>query len=213
MFQDFQKVPVRSSAVLTTSYVAGTLIDALLNTGTNRFNQLVILVDFTIGSLTTAEIKVEFAPALAYDLNYDGQTANFTVGKTITGQTTGVFSEILVDTDGGATGTLTISPPRGTKRKTINFIDNEAIWDNNSTVGKAVVNGSKSLSTYWFYQQTSSAVAGGTSTENLLAHQFSATGKYRIAVPIKDRYIRISAKGTGTVTNSLMRVDAVLGVV
>ena len=121
---------VRSSAVLTGSYVAGTVfgprginpdVDPVSN------NQLLLYVNFTIGSLTSAELKVEFSD--------DGST---------------------------------------------------------------------------YYQETSSAVAAGTSTDSLVTHTFTATGNYRLAIPLADRYIKVSAKGTGTVTNSLMAVDAVL---
>lgn len=47
---------VRSSAVLTTSYVAGTVLENI-----HDYNQLVLLVDFTIGSLTSVQVKVEFS--------------------------------------------------------------------------------------------------------------------------------------------------------
>jgi len=42
-------------------------------------------------------------------------------------------------------------------------------------------------------------------------HKMSATGTYRIALPTKDRYIKISAIGTGTVTNSSMAIKAIEG--
>jgi hypothetical protein len=121
--QDYTLKAVRSAAILTTSYVAGTTIsDAHLQ------SQLVIYVDFTIGSLTSAEVKVEFS-------------------------------------------------------------------DDNST----------------FYQETFSSVGGGTSTLSEGEHTVTATGSYRIAIPIKDRYIKISAKGTGTVTDSSMTINASIG--
>jgi hypothetical protein len=46
---------LRASKVLTTSYVASTAIDV------SNANQLVILMDFTLGSLTDALVKVEQA--------------------------------------------------------------------------------------------------------------------------------------------------------
>jgi len=64
-----------------------------------------------------------------------------------------------------------------------------------------------------YYQETFSAVGGVTSTESLGEHKFTGTGNYRLALPIKDRFIKVSAKGTGDVTNSLMAVEAVYGVV
>jgi len=45
---------VRSAAILTTSYVAGTVIKDV-----EKFNQLIIYIDFTKGSLTSLELKVE----------------------------------------------------------------------------------------------------------------------------------------------------------
>jgi len=47
---------IRASAILTNSYVAGTTIN-----NANHEDQLIIYVDFTIGSLTSAELKVEFS--------------------------------------------------------------------------------------------------------------------------------------------------------
>jgi len=63
-----------------------------------------------------------------------------------------------------------------------------------------------------YYQETASAVAGGTSTESLLIHTITATGNYRISVPLKDNYVKISAQGTGTVTASSATVSAVIGI-
>jgi len=64
-----------------------------------------------------------------------------------------------------------------------------------------------------FFQETFQAVAAGTATETLGEHQISATGSYRIAIPVKDRFVRVSVKGTGDVTNSLMSVSLVIGIV
>ena len=125
MFENYEFKSVRSAAVLTGSYVAGTTIVTR-----NAYNQAVIYLNFTIGSLTSLELKVEFS-------------------------------------------------------------------NDNST----------------FYQETASSVSGGTSTDTILEHTYSATGKYRIPISIKDRYIKISVKGTGTVTSSSAAVDLVLGTV
>ena len=123
---------IRSSAVLTGSYVAATVlgpegVSASIDPVNN--NQLVLLVNFTIGSLTSAELKVEFSN--------DGTT---------------------------------------------------------------------------YYQETASSISSGTSTDSLLAHSFTATGNYRLPIPLVDRYVKVSVKGTGTVTNSLMAVDAVVSI-
>lgn len=121
-------IVVRAAAILTTSYVAGTVIgpsDPIVN----QYTQLIIYADFTIGSLTDAQIKVEFSN--------DGTT---------------------------------------------------------------------------YYQETFSSVSAGTDTNTVGVHKLTATGKYRIAVPIADRYIKISAIGTGTTTSSSLAIEAVLAV-
>jgi len=125
--QNFITQPIRTAAVLTTSYVAGTELTPS-NVDPIIHNQLILLVDFTIGSLTTAELKIEFSP--------DGTN---------------------------------------------------------------------------YYQETADSVSGGTIGEAVGTRQFSATGAYRIAVPIKDHYIKVSVKGTGTVTSSSMAIKAILG--
>jgi len=51
---DFHIKDIRDSAILTGSYVAGTVIDTKSN-----FNYCELLLDFTIGSLTSLEWKVE----------------------------------------------------------------------------------------------------------------------------------------------------------
>lgn len=66
-------------------------------------------------------------------LAYDGQTANFTVGATLTGLTSGATARIIADADGGATGTLTLREIEG------EFLDNETITD--SVTGSALANG------------------------------------------------------------------------
>src|SRR5689334_20734999 len=116
---DYVKKSVRSAAILTNAYVAGTVLDECQN-----YNQLIVLVDFTKGSLTSMEIKVEFS--------FDGST---------------------------------------------------------------------------YYQETFQSISAGTATETNGVHTMGSTGKYRISVPILDRYIKISANGTGTVTSSSCTVD------
>ena len=61
--------PIRSAAILTTSFVAGTLLGGgnslqVVNGAIgspSRNNHLELYVDFTLGSLTNATIKVEFS--------------------------------------------------------------------------------------------------------------------------------------------------------
>lgn len=65
-------------------------------------------------------------------LEYDAQSANFTVGDLITGGTSGATGYVLGDTDGGATGTLALHGVIGV------FQNNELIT---SAGGSATVNG------------------------------------------------------------------------
>ena len=123
---DYKNVLVRASAILTTGYVAGTTIDAAQDA-----NQLVLTINFTKGSLTTADFKVEFS-------------------------------------------------------------------NDNVT----------------FYQESIESFVAGVGTISLANRVLSASGQYRIAIPILDRYIKISAKGVGgSVAGSLMKIDAVIGTV
>ena len=66
-------------------------------------------------------------------LDYDAQTANFTLGKVLTGGTSGATALIIADSDSGATGTLTLREISGT------FQNNETITD--SVTGSATANG------------------------------------------------------------------------
>ena len=45
-----------------------------------------------------------------------------------------------------------------------------------------------------------------------IEHVFLGTGKYRVPVAIKDRFVRVSIKGAGTLTASLAKLDAITGV-
>jgi hypothetical protein len=121
---------VRSAAILTTSYVAGTVIGLSGDSGVDNCSQLSVLIDFTIGSLTSAEVKVEFS-------------------------------------DDGVT----------------------------------------------YYQESFSSVSSGTDTLTLGEHKLAATGKFYLSIPFQSSYVKISAKGTGTVTSSSMAISASVGVV
>lgn len=122
MNTDYKVYPVRTSAILTGSYVAGTVISDVKGS-----NTMDVLVAFTIGSLTDASIKIEYST--------DGTT---------------------------------------------------------------------------YYQESAQATTTGVTTETLQSHKFAATGNYRIQVPIKAPYIKISAIGNGTATSSLMGINAVI---
>jgi hypothetical protein len=97
-------------------------------------------------------------------LAYEAQTGNFTVGNVVTGATSGASARITADTDGGATGTLTLQDITGT------FVDNEIITD--GAGGSATVNGSisspnvkiKSAATLAYDGQSSNFTNGDTIT-------------------------------------------------
>ena len=73
-------------------------------------------------------------------LSYDGQTVNFTLNATLTGQTSGAKALIVGDTDGGTTGILTLKNVSGT------FQNDEEIRDNSD--GIASVNGTITVNKY-----------------------------------------------------------------
>ena len=122
--EGIKKKIVREAAILTNSYVAGEVVHS-----TPDMNQLIIELDFTKGSLTSLELKVEFSQ----------------------------------EEDGD------------------------------------------------YYQETAKSTTGGVETDTLVIHQITDTGKYRLAIPIMDHYIKISAKSTGTVTGSSLAVNAKIG--
>jgi len=74
---------------------------------------------------------------ISQTLNYNAQTANFTLGAILTGGTSGATAVILEDADAGVTGTLTLGTISGT------FQNGEIITD--SSGGSATVNGSLSF--------------------------------------------------------------------
>lgn len=63
-----------------------------------------------------------------------------------------------------------------------------------------------------WYQESLATITGGVEINTLLEHQVTTVGKYRIATELKDRYLRISFKGTGgTGTGSLVSCIAIYG--
>lgn len=95
----------------------------------------------TAGAWYTRVLNTEDANTLAgaglvYLLDYDAQTANFTVGDTLTGGTSGATATIVADTDNGATGTLSVIGVTGT------FVENEIVTG--SSGGSATANNASS---------------------------------------------------------------------
>lgn len=127
---------VRAAAILTASYVAGAEIGPSsvgLNESIFVYDKLQLLVDFTIGSLTSTSIKIEFSD--------DG---------------TNWYQEVVDSIGTPATSAVVV-------------------------------------------------------TENMATRTFLATGKYRISIPINNKYIRVSSIGTGTITSSSLAILAILG--
>jgi hypothetical protein len=68
-WQEYKTVAVRASTVLTNAYVAGVVIGAATNDANqlktndqvDQWNKLALEVTFTLGSLTSADIKIEFS--------------------------------------------------------------------------------------------------------------------------------------------------------
>ena len=116
-----------------------------------------IKTNFAAGSFTGVRYgdyafvcnKTEAIGRLSRTLAYDTQTANFTVNKIVTGQTSGATAVILQDSDSGVTGTLTLGDIQGT------FQDNEIITD--SSGGSATANGTVT----WTYTSVSGAPTCG----------------------------------------------------
>ena len=213
---------VRAASLPTTSYVAGTVIKGADGRGCQEFSQLIIYGYFDKQGSTSMSLKVEFAKALHYALAYDTQTANFTVGATVRGVTSGTTARIISDVDGGTSGTLIIA---GVSGGTGVFIDNEALIDDNGTPGAAKVNGEVDVSSatpsgntvgdYYWQQEVGESYSAGVTTTVPTTHLFTsasqaAVGAFRLAIPINDRYIRISTIGVGTLTSCVVRVDAQL---
>ena len=66
-----------------------------------------------------------------------------------------------------------------------------------------------------YVQETSMSVSSGTSTATPTHHHFAPSGNqnYLLEIPIACTKIKISAKGSGTVTSSSLKLDAILAVV
>jgi hypothetical protein len=79
------------------------------------------------------------------------------------------------------------------------------------TTAEIQIEFSNDNSTWFAETEDDIAASTGIITERNSIRTLGATGKYRIPVRINDNYIRVSAKGTGTVTGSLMTINAIIG--
>lgn len=121
-FPKTKKTAIRAEAVLTGSYVAATTMDEVEN-----YNQLDLYCYFTIGSLTSVELKVE-----------------------------------------------------------------------------------TSLDNTNFVQETNLSISGATGTLTKGEFTIATTGNFKISLPVSAHFVKVSAKGTGTVTSSLFQIDGFL---
>lgn len=64
-----------------------------------------------------------------------------------------------------------------------------------------------------FYQESLTQADFGNSTVDVVINQydFDATGKFRLAIPVLDKFVKVSVKGTGTATSSSCTLDYVMG--
>ncbi len=100
------------------------------------FARLMLQV-FTITGGTVAISVLELFDK-GFTLDYDAQSANFTVGRTVKGMTSNARGVIMDDTDAGATGTLELKKVVG------NFQDGETLMEEITaaeTSGVAVADG------------------------------------------------------------------------
>lgn len=79
--------------------------------------------DTIVGLTGISGADIEECGWNTYNLKFDGQTGNFTIGQTVTGTTSGATGVIVAQTDSGASGSLTLISETGT------WQDNEAITD------------------------------------------------------------------------------------
>ena len=63
------------------------------------------------------------------------------------------------------------------------------------------------------YQETFSNITAGADALTLGEHVITASGAYVLDVPIMAPFIHVSVVGTGTVTNSLCAVQALVGTI
>ena len=60
-----------------------------------------------------------------------------------------------------------------------------------------------------YFQQASESASSGTISSSLAARSFTASGSYAILInPVRAKFIKVSTKGTGTATSSLVAIKA-----
>jgi hypothetical protein len=61
-----------------------------------------------------------------------------------------------------------------------------------------------------YVQETNIAVSGATITMNKGEFTTTEDGNFKITMPMSAKFVKISAKGTGTLTSSLLGIEAML---
>lgn len=101
-------------------------------------------------------------------LDFDNQTANFTLGDTLTGTTSGATGLIIAQSDAGATGTLTLREVVG------EFQNNETITD--GAGGSALANGTMAHQSAVLLDVGDTALKTASETDGAFAAIFGVTG-------------------------------------
>ena len=115
-------------------------------------------------------------------LAYDDQTANFAVGETITGETSGATAVITADSDSGTSGTLSLASVVG------EFEDNELITD--GATGSARVNGTLSLGVV--------SLAGSAS--DVFSHATAGASAWAVALVVSAQEAQVQLTGAASDT-------------
>jgi len=63
-----------------------------------------------------------------------------------------------------------------------------------------------------FMQESVTSVKSGVTDHELNIHRFKDSGSFRVAIPIKDKFIKISIKGNGTLTTTTVGVGSIVGI-
>jgi hypothetical protein len=61
-----------------------------------------------------------------------------------------------------------------------------------------------------YFREANATVTAGSTALVVNEYTFTTAGNYRIQVPISARFVKVSVKGTGTLTTSTVAVTAVL---
>lgn len=105
---------------------------------------------------------------------------------------------------------VTVAPANVTQYNQLKL--NVAITKGSLTTVELIVEFSDD-GTNWYQEtdETQSATSNvDTRAVNKVVHQFSVDGNYRLLVPLVDTFVRVSVKGTGTVTSSSVTVTGAL---